>query len=153
MRPCCTPWVTLLLFAGCATKPPARTTLPEATYRPRAGVVESVEKLAQQYAPSSASDNVILTLFVGGLLFRGLLFHRGTGPVVGVEGGNAAIAYEGGAPSALPRYRVHIRFDDGTSMTLVYTNDVAFHRGERVEMTQQGLVAAGSRRPEAIATQ
>lgn len=138
----CNLWVALLLLASCAAAPPARTTRIEpTTYRSRSGVVESVEKL-EEHAPSDAPGDVLVGFFVGSLLFSGLLLHRGTGRAVGAEEGSSAIASQGGDSSALPRYEVIVRFDDGTSMTLVYTNDVAFHRGERVVLGQQGLVGA-----------
>jgi outer membrane lipoprotein SlyB len=138
------------LLASCATTRPAQTTSIEPTYRVRSGVIESVDKV-EEHVASDASDTVLIGLFVGGLLFSGLLLHRGTGPVVGAEEGNTAVASGGGVSSRLPHYRVVVRFDDGVSMTLVYTNDVAFHRGERVMLTRQGLVGAEPMRPKAIA--
>lgn len=80
--------------------------------------------------------------FVGGLLFSSLLFDNGTGVIVGAEQGTSLITTPAGDPTTLPRYQVLVRFDDGSSMTLVYTADVPFHRGERVMLTQHGLVDA-----------
>ncbi|HVK86500.1 MAG TPA: hypothetical protein VM513_20415 [Kofleriaceae bacterium] len=146
----CNFWVALLLLASCATKPPARTTWTEPPHQARPGVIESVNKIEERVT-SNASENVILGIFVGGLLLSGLLLPYGSRSIIGAEDGSSAIASHDGTSTALPRYQVLIRFDDGGSMTLVYTNDVAFHRGERVVLTQQGLVAAEAKRPKVIA--
>lgn len=133
-------WVALLL-GSCATTPPARTTSTEPTYRARPGVIESVNEIEGD-VESDATGDALLGLLVGGLLFSNLLFDNGTGVVVGAESGGSLITTPAGDPTTLPRYQVLVRFDDGGSMTLVYTADVPFHRGERVMLTRKGLVEA-----------
>jgi len=141
MRSLCSMGLALLL--GCvATAPPAKETgtrtLP--TYRVRPGVVESIEQIKVR-GTSNAGGDVLTAILVGGLLFNALLFHTGTGSIVGAENGSSAIDVSAdGDFTMLPRYRVRVRFDDGGSMTLKYTDVMPFHRGERVALTQQGLV-------------
>lgn len=127
-----------LLLGCCVTVPPARTTWTAPTHRARPGVIESVDEIKEHVA-SNASGDVLIGVFVGSFLFSALLFHHGPRFVVGAENGTSAIAASDGDPSTLPRYQVLVHFDDGGSMTLVYTNDVPFRRGERVVLTQQGL--------------
>ncbi len=134
-------WVALLLGCSAAVPPANQTLTPtEPAYRVRPGVIESVDPIKEPRTPQADGD-VFTAMLVGGLLFNALLLHQGTGIVVGAETGNSAIeAPPDGDSSTLPRYRVRVRFDDGGSMTLVYTNDVPFHRGEQVALTAQGLV-------------
>lgn len=132
-------WVALLL--GCsATVPPARTTWTAPTHRARPGVIESVDEI-KEYAASNAGGDVLTGFLVGSLLFSALLFHHGPRNIVGAENGTSPIATSDEDSTTLPRYQVLVRFDDGSSMTLVYTNDVPFRPGERVVLTQQGLVS------------
>ena len=133
-------WVALLL-ASCATAPATRTTSTVPTYRARPGVVASVDKI-EEHVPSTASGDVLVGILLGGLLFSALLFDHGPAIIVGAGDGKSPIAEPAGDSTTLPRYQVLVRFDDGGSTTLVYTGDVPFHRGERVMLTQHGLVGA-----------
>ena len=133
-----TMWVALLL-GSCATAPPERTTWTQPTYRARPGVIESVDEIAER-AASDAGGDVLLKILVGSLLFSDLLLHHGTEIIVGAEDGRSPIVPPDGESTTLPQYQVRVRFDDGGSMTLVYTADVPFHRGERVMLTPQGLM-------------
>src|SRR5688572_13511864 len=106
-----------LLLGSCATTPPARTTTwTEPTLRPRPGVIESVNEIAGEDA-SNPSGDALIALLVGGLLFSNLLFHHGTGVIVGAEKGTSYLAPSLGESTTLPRYQVVVRFDDGGSMT------------------------------------
>jgi len=137
----CSIWVAwvALLFGCSATVPPARTTWTAPTYRARPGVIESVDEIKEHVA-SNAGGDVLTGVFIGSFLFSTLLFHHGPRFVVGADTGRSALAGSDGESTTLPRYQVLVRFDDGSSMTLVYTNDVPFRRGERVVLTQHGLL-------------
>jgi hypothetical protein len=133
-------WVALLL-GSCATAPAPRTTWTEPTPRARPGVVESVDEIVEHVA-SNASGDVLMGILVGSLLFSALLFAHGPAIIAGAGNGRSPFVSPDGHSSTLPRYQVLIRFDDGGSTTFVYVGDVPFHRGERVMLTQQGLVGA-----------
>ncbi|MDB4964275.1 MAG: putative outer rane lipoprotein [Myxococcales bacterium] len=135
----CNLWIALVL-GSCVTAPTRQTTTStEPSYRARPGVIESVDEIEED-VESTASDDVLVGLLVGGLLFSALLFDHGTGIIVGVSDSGAPIVPPDGVSTTLPHYQVLVRFDDGGSTKLVYTGDVPFHRGERVMLTQQGLV-------------
>ena len=139
-----------MLIASCATAPPAATTRPQPVSHARVGAIVSVDKVEEH---GGGGGEAFVGLMVGGMLFGFVLFPHDLGrTLVGVDDGSSGIAAPDGTPSRLPRYQVVVRFDDGGSMTLVYTNDVPFHEGERVALTQQGLVGSAPMSRDELAT-
>ena len=135
-----------VVFAGCmgapsAQKTQATSTLP--TLRERPGSIESVESIGEVADDDAEgrADEAVVGFLVGGLLLGNLLFHHGTGSVVGIADNSSwPNTTPDGVSSTVPRYRVLVRFDDGRSMTLDYSGDVPFGRGDRVVLTGHGLV-------------
>ena len=129
-----------VVFAGCIAPPSPHTASTAATNRhARPGNIESIDEV-DDHVSTNPADDALVGLLVGGLLLGNLLFDHGTGAVVGANDGGWPSTAPDGDSSRLVRYRVLVRFDDGGSMTLEYLGDVPFDRGERVELTHDGLM-------------
>ncbi len=124
-------------MAAPSPQPKKLPPLPHLPERP--GSIESIAELEEPVSANTA-DEALVGLLVGGLLLGNVLFDRGTGAVVGIDDDGSGPNTAPDGESSMPHYKVLVRFDDGGSMTLDYLGDVPFDRGDRVVLTDHGLV-------------
>ena len=129
-------WITLV--PSCATTSSSSTVWTEPAPGPawaRPGHVEWVREIVHRQEGNPVGGAVAGAL-IGGLLFGG----RGPSAVVGAAGGAAVGAAASQGTYEQRSYEVLVRFDDGTTGMFVYARYSPFRPGERVVLTQQGLM-------------